>query len=74
MESLSDKERMELLGEVFMDELRVIREYVSDIPVIKRRLGLIEDRLDKVEWRLENVEYAVKDHSREIHELKQKLV
>ena len=65
---------MELLGEVFMDELRVIREYVSDIPVIKRRLGLIEDRLDKVEWRLENVEYAVKDHSREIHELKQKLV
>lgn len=38
MINLTDKERLELLGAVFMDELKVIREYLSDIPIIKQDL------------------------------------
>ena len=42
MISLTDKERLEVLGEVFTDELQVIREYLSDIPVIKKKIEKLE--------------------------------
>ncbi len=73
MMSLTDKERLELLGEVFMDELKVIREYLSDIPLIKQDVLDLKVHMGKVEWRLENVEYAIQDHSHEIKLLKQRV-
>ena len=39
MQNLSDKERKGVLGEVLMDELKAIREYVEDIPAIKKDLA-----------------------------------
>lgn len=73
MINLTDKERLEILGEAFMDELKVIREYLSDIPIIKQRLSNIEVRLDKIEYRLENVERLVIEHDKDLTIIKQKL-
>lgn len=49
MQSLSDDERQEILGEVLFDELKAIREYVEDLPAIKQRLTEVDERLIEVE-------------------------
>lgn len=49
MQSPNDDERKEVLGEVLFDELKVIREYVEDIPIIKQTISEINERLIKVE-------------------------
>ncbi len=49
MQSLSDDERKGILGEVLFDELKAIREYVSEIPAIKRKLNEVDERLIEVE-------------------------
>lgn len=49
MQSLSDDERKGVLGEVLFDELKAIREYVQDIPLIKQKLQEVDERLIRVE-------------------------
>ena len=49
MQSLDDAERRQILGEVLFDEFRVIREYLQDIPVIKKKIYTIDERLIEVE-------------------------
>lgn len=73
MQSLSDDERRGVLGEVLLDELKAIREYVQDIPVIKQKLREIDSRLINVEDRLIVVEAVVKSHVTEIKQLRQQL-
>jgi hypothetical protein len=59
MQSLDDEERKEVLGEVMFDEFRVIREYVQDIPLIKKKLHEVDERLIKVEERVSGLEVDV---------------
>ncbi len=66
MQSLSNDERREVLGEVLSDELKVILEYVQEIPDIKHKLYEIDDRLTKVEDRLIVIEHVVKAHDADI--------
>ena len=61
MQSLSDKERREVLGEVLVDELKAIREYVQDIPQMKQELTAMNERLERVEFRMSIVEAIVRD-------------
>lgn len=70
MQSLSDEERREVLGEVLIDELKAIREYVEDIPAIKRKLSDVDDGLVKVEERLIVVEKVVKNHEVDIRQIR----
>lgn len=49
MESLSEDEFRQVMGEVMADQLKAILEYVSEIPAIKQRLDSIEARLDSLE-------------------------
>lgn len=49
MESLSEDEFRQVLGEVVADQVKAILEYVSEIPAIKLRLDSIESRLDSLE-------------------------
>ena len=39
---MDDEMRKEVLGEVLMDELKTIREYVQDIPAIKQSVTKLE--------------------------------
>ena len=60
MQSLDDNERREVLGGVLADELKVILEYVKDIPLIKQDTREIKKRLTSVE-RIENAhEFDIK--------------
>lgn len=43
MQSLNDDERREVMGEVLFDELQLIREYVEQIPGIKRDLQELKE-------------------------------
>ena len=66
MQSLNDDERREILGEVLLDELRVIREYVQDIPGMKQQIHEINERLIVVEG-------VVNAHEFDIRQLRQQL-
>lgn len=66
MNNLTDKERLELLGEVFMDELRIIREYLSDIPLIRKDIADIKAHIANHDQRLDGHDY-------DISQLKQQL-
>lgn len=66
MQSLSDDERQGILGEVLFDELKAIREYVSEIPAIKQDLREVKERLSEVER-------IVKIHEVDIRQIRQHL-
>ena len=69
MQSLSDNERKEVFGEVLLDELKAIREYVQEIPDMKHRLGNLETKVDKIDSRLIVVEAIVREHETELKSL-----
>ncbi len=66
MQSLSDDERKLVLGEVLADELRVIREYVEEVPALRAELREVHIKVDEIDERLIVVEHVVKAHERNI--------
>jgi 2-phospho-L-lactate guanylyltransferase (CobY/MobA/RfbA family) len=73
MQSLSDEERKKVLGEVLADELKVIREYVEDVPLIKRKVNDIDKRLTKVEANTKIIKAAITDMSSELKDHERRL-
>ena len=69
MQSLTDDERRLVLGEILVDELKVSREYVQDVPEIKDRVTSIDDRLKVVETDVKIIKKVVRQHSFEIKTL-----
>lgn len=65
--------RKEALGEVLMDELKAIREYVQDVPIIKKTVEQIDHRLGTVEADVKTIKAVVTDQSRELKEHQSKL-
>lgn len=68
MQDLSDDDRKTVLGEVLMDELKVIREYLEDIPVIKQKVTSIDERLSVVESDMKVVKAVLTDHSQQLQD------
>lgn len=66
MQNLSDDERRDVFGEILLDELKAIREYVSEIPAIKQKLNEVDQRLIEVER-------IVKIHEVDIRQIRQHL-
>ena len=66
MQSLSDSEQREVLGEVLADQLQAILEYVQEIPFIKQEISDIKDRLT-------SVEQIVKRHEVDIRQIRHQL-
>jgi hypothetical protein len=52
MQSTDDSEREEVLGEVLADELKVILEYVKDVPGIKQELHQVQATVNETGDRL----------------------
>ena len=69
MQSLTDKERKEVLGEVLADELKVIREYVQDVPIIKDGVARLENDMEIVKTDIKAIKAVVRHHSLEIKAL-----
>ena len=68
MQSLSDDEEKRVLSEVFADELKVIREYVQDIPTIKRDVAELKEDVAELKSDMKVVKAAVTDQSIQLHE------
>lgn len=68
---MDDETRRDVLGEAVMEELRAIREYVSDVPEMKTTINRIDERLVVVEGDLQVVKLAVRHISDELHEVKE---
>lgn len=63
---MDDKMRKEVLSEVLMDELKAIREFVEDIPVIKQKVTKIEVDMGEVKTDLKAVKAVLKNHEQRI--------
>jgi hypothetical protein len=72
MQDLSDDERREVLGEILMDELKSIGEYVKDVPKIQEEVHQIHATVDDMNGRLRVFEHVLKEHEGEIQQLKHK--
>lgn len=69
MQSLNDDERKQVLGEVLADELKVIREYVEDVPKVKEEVHEVHSKVDEINGRLTVIEAVVKDHESDLRKL-----
>lgn len=63
---MEDNDRIQVLGEVLMDELRTIREYVSDIPEMKTDIQELKVGLDEANRKLDVTMLTVGKHSEHI--------
>lgn len=76
MHDMDDKTRKEVLGEVLgevlMDELKAIREYVEDVPKIKMQVHQTNAIVNEVNERLIVMESVIREHEEEIRQLKRK--
>lgn len=72
MQSLNNDERKQVLGEILSDELKVILEYVKDVPIIKRQVDKLKEDMTEVRSDIKVIKVAVTDMSRQLsdHELR----
>ncbi|HLC92010.1 MAG TPA: hypothetical protein VJC09_03075 [Candidatus Saccharimonadales bacterium] len=68
MQSLSDDERKEVLGEVLADELKAIHEYVKDVPIIRKKVDKLEVDMDEVKSDLKTIKAALKDTNHQVQD------
>lgn len=73
MQDFTDEERRAVFGELIMDELRIIREYLSDIPIIKRDVAELKIRAGSLESDMKVVKAVLIEHERDIAWLKTKV-
>ncbi|OVE79310.1 hypothetical protein BVY00_00580 [bacterium G20] len=66
---MDDEMRKEVLGEVLMDELKAIREYVEDIPAIKRDVNTIKNYVDELKTDVKAIKAIAKEHEQRITNL-----
>jgi hypothetical protein len=59
MQSLNDGERIEVLGEVLVDELKAITEYVKDVPLMRQELHQVHATVNEINERLTVIEHVV---------------
>jgi DNA repair ATPase RecN len=72
MQDLSDDEEKNVLGEVLLDKLKAIEEYVKGIPDMKQELHQVKSTVNEVNDRLSVIESVVKEHESDIRQLKHK--
>lgn len=60
---MGDDMRKEVLGEVLMGELKAIREYVQEIPAIKKSVYRLEVDMTEVKTDIKAIKAVIKDHS-----------
>lgn len=66
MQSLNNEERKQVLGEVLSDELKVIREYVQDVPIVKHKVDKLEKDMTEIKSDMKIVKVAITDMSRQL--------
>jgi chromosome segregation ATPase len=73
MQSTSDDERKEILGEVLHDELRAILELVKDVPAIKQELHQVHTDVEDLKQDMKIVKAAVTDLSKQVNDNERRL-
>lgn len=66
MQSLNDNERKQVLGEVLSGELKVIREYVQDVPLLKQDIKEIKNDVRELKSDMKVVKVAITDMSKQL--------
>lgn len=67
MLQMSEDDLRRILGEVLVDELKIIHEYLDDIPVIKQKVTRLEEDMYEVKTDIKAIKAAVKGQSKQVH-------
>lgn len=70
MHDMSDEDRKAVFGEAILDELKAIREYLTDIPVMNKKIDVLDEKVNALQLS-DNVTKAVlREHEADIRMLK----
>jgi hypothetical protein len=67
MHDMDDDSRKLVLGEALFDELRAIRELVSDVPAMRRDIAVLKEDVAVLKSDVAVIKTVVKDHSRTLN-------
>ena len=72
MHDMSDEDRKAVFGEAILDELKAIREYLTDIPVMNKKIDVLDEKVDALQQNDNVTEVVLREHEADIRMLKQK--
>jgi hypothetical protein len=67
MQQLTEDEIRRIFGEVFMDELKVIREYLEDLLPVKADVAILKKDVAEIKSDMKVVKALLKDHSGQLN-------
>ena len=72
MQDLSDEDRKSVLGEVLMDELKIIREYLEQLLPLNKKVDSLDKDMSEVKADIKVIKAVVTDHSQQLsdHEVR----
>ena len=74
MQHLNDDDRKAVLGEVLMDELKVIRKHLERLLPVPQQIAAIHERLGVLETDVKVIKAAVTDQGRQAHDHEVRIV
>ena len=72
MHDLTDDERRDVLGELLLDEFKVIRKRLDDLPAIAQELHLVHGVVDDISDKILVIEAVVREHEKDLRKLKRR--
>lgn len=69
MQDMDDDDRRQILGEVLYDELRIIREYLQDMPILKSDVAQLKADVEELKADMKIVKYTLKDTNSRLSKL-----
>jgi len=64
MRNISDQTRKEILGELLMDELKIIHEYLKDLPEMKQDIQQLKEDVAVLKADMKVIKAVAADHNR----------
>jgi hypothetical protein len=73
MADIDDKTLRKVLGEVVADQVKLILEYVSEIPAVRAELREVKDDVTILKQDMGIVKHMLTIHDKDLRELKQRM-
>ncbi len=67
MQDLDDEDRKQVLGEVLHDELKIIKEYLEDLPLIKQKVTKIQEDVEGLKSDMKVVKTILRERDTQLN-------
>lgn len=70
MHDMNDEDRKAVFGEAILDELKAIREYLTDIPVMNKKIDVLDEKVNALQLSDNVTKSVLREHEADIRMLK----